>query len=367
MSTDLANLIENYLDSYCETNNYQVKKTSKNENIRYDISNGFERIPLTLYHTGKFVPGGSPKLKLKKEFEELKSQVNNDPELLTKVEALKIKSCAQKYVIIVDSIKQEIKDKIQEVGDNCIIEENPKDYQDYRAKISRDNLSLTITQFSKGSLLLQGKEDIIFNEVCDIIEKIGSPSEREVVSRFLSHDEEKLKEFVNSCTSDLIETAENNIKGYLQDAYLFLESHDQKWFTAAECLRIANLPLPEYSPVVMPASKAFEGFAKKTLTKIGLFSVDHFDSKSASFSKLNDKTNPDRQAIVSKERVADSFLKKISLSLDMTRNFMMHSDDSTVTKVNTPEEASDKLDEILKNTKELFDYFNQSEFGGIYP
>ncbi|MEP2847450.1 MAG: hypothetical protein ABJM06_07000 [Gilvibacter sp.] len=367
MSEEIAGLVGNYIDNYCKEKGYQVNKSESNGATKYEISNRFEKISLMLYNSGKFVPGGSPKLRLRKEFDELKSNIAEDPDILTKIEESRVKSCVQKYVIIVDNVKEGIKDKLKDIDGNIQTEENPKPYQEYRNKIDRDKMSITVTQFSNGTLLLQGKEDILFNEVCDVIEKVGTPSEQEVVSRFLSHDEGKLQEFVNSCTPDLIETAEKNIKSYLGDSYKFLEPHDQKWFTAAECLRIVNIPLPEYSPVVMPASKAFEGFAKKALTKIGLFSSTHFDSKGASFSILNDTNHPDRKAIVSKERVADSFLKKTSLSLDMTRNFMMHSDSSTVTKVNSPEEASKKLDEILDNTVELFNYFNKPEFGGIYP
>lgn len=367
MSEEIAGIVGSYIDNYCKEKGYQFNKNTNNGATKYEISNRIEKISLMLYSSGKFVPGGSPKLKLRKEFDELKAKVKEDPEILTKVEELKVKSCAQKYVIIVDSVKQGIKEKLHSIDGNLVIEENPKAHQDYRSKIERDKMSITITQFSNGSLLLQGKEDALFDEVCDVVEKVGKPSETEIVSRFLSHDESKLKEFVNSCTPDLIEKAESKVKALLKDAFDFLESHDKKWFIAAECLRIVNIPLPEYSPIVMPASKAFEGFAKKTLTKIGLFTQDHFDAKNASFSKLNDKNHPDRLAIVAKERVADSYLKMFSLSLDMTRNFMMHSDDSTVTKVNTFKDASDRLDEIIKNTLELFEYFNKSEFGGIHP
>ncbi len=214
---------------------------------------------------------------------------------------------------------------------------------------------------------MQGKEDKLFNDVCDIIEKIGTPSEQEVIIRFISHDEEVLEKFTASCTPLLLETAENNIMGVLQDAYKFLEPHDQKWFVAAECLRIAGIPLPEYSPVVMPASKAFEGFAKKLLLAVGFYPPTHFSRKEDGFTNLKDKTYSRRTALIVKEKYAGSYIDKLSVALDMTRNFMMHSDSSTVTKVNTHEEASDKLDEILKNTKELFDYFNEPEFGGIYP
>lgn len=367
MSNVVASNIEAYLDQYCQDKNYQVNKSDVNGAIKYDISNGYERIPLMLYHTGKFVPGGSPKLKLKQEFEELKKIVLESPEVLGEIKKVKVKSCAQKYIIIINKIKQAVKHEICTFDAKLKIEENPNATQEYRVKISKNDQSMTATQFSNGTLLLQGKEDSLFDEICDIIEKNGKPSDEEVVTRFLSNNGEVLKEFTKTYTPELMEKAENNIKGLLKDAYNFLDSHDQKWFVAAECLRIANVPLPEFSPIVMPASKAFEGFAKKLLLAIGFYPPTHFAKKEDGFKNLKDKTYSERNTLIGKEKYAGSYIDNLALTLDMSRNFMMHSDSSSVTKVKTPNEASDKLDKIINETKELFNYFNKPEFGGIYP
>lgn len=37
---------------------------------------------------------------------------------------------------------------------------------------------------------------------------------------------------------------------------------------------------------------------------------------------------------------------------------MMHSDESRITKVDSQEAAEDKVNDISKDTKEIFDYFN---------
>jgi hypothetical protein len=118
------------------------------------------------------------------------------------------------------------------------------------------------------------------------------------------------------------------------------------------------MPLPEYSPIVMPASKAFEGFAKKLLVGIGLFPEAYFKDKKATFSNLNDPTNPQRKNICDRDKHADTYLKRLNICLDMNRNFMMHSDNAKVTKVESPQEAREKLDNIFRDTKEIFEYFN---------
>ena len=216
---------------------------------------------------------------------------------------------------------------------------------------------MTLTQYSNGTLLLQGKDDALFDDCCSLIELRCNPSERDVISRFISSDEESLKVFVAKYTPGLIELAEIKTREALGIAYDYLEPYDQKWFVASECISMTEIPLPEYSPVVMPASKALEGFAKKLLVDIGLFPKGHFDKKS-NFANLKDHNHPSRKAICEKDKHADSFLEKLAVCLDMSRNFMMHSDDAKVTKIESPQEAREKLDSIFRDAKEIFEYFN---------
>jgi hypothetical protein len=231
---------------------------------------------------------------------------------------------------------------------------------EYLAKIQRGSYSVTFTQYTNGTLLLQGKTDALFNDCCDLIESLCNPSEKEVISRFISSDEESLRVFIAKYTPELIGLAETKTKEALGEAYEYLEPYDQKWFIASECLSMAEIPLPEYSPVVMPASKALEGFAKKLLVDIELVPKDHWKNKNSNFSILYDHNHPSRKAICDKEKHTDSFLEKLSLCLDMSRNFMMHSDDAKVTKVESPQEAREKLDSIFRDTKEIFKYFNDN-------
>ena len=207
---------------------------------------------------------------------------------------------------------------------------------------------------------MQGKEDNLFNESCDLVEKIANPSDGEVIARFISNNEENLKLFTAKYSPELINMAEKNVIKKVGDAYNYLESYDKKWLVASECLCLTKIPLPEYSPMVMPASKAFEGFAKKTLIGIGLFPSGHFSSKTANFSFLNDKNHPNRISVCSREKYVDTKLKQISLDLERYRNFMMHSDDSKVTKVETVEKAVHVVDEIFNEIKDLFNYFNDN-------
>jgi len=252
-----------------------------------------------------------------------------------------------------------IKESLKTLEATLEIIDNPSAAIEYRAKITRNNSSLTLTQYVNGTLLLQGKtEDKLLDDNCDLIERIASPSEKDVVARFISSDEKNLQIFAAKYTPELIVLAEGNVKKKIGDVYDYLEPYDRKWFVASECLCLTKIPLPEFSPLVMPASKAFEGFAKKLLVGIGLFEAAYFKTEDANFSALYDKRNPKRKSICDKEKHADTMLEKINVCVKTNRHFMMHSDESKITKVDSPEEAEQKVNTIFKDTKEIFDYFN---------
>ena len=344
---------------YCSEKKYQVKPSEDaNDDWRLNISNIRETTIVTIYHTGKIVMGG-PNNRLKDEFNNLINEFRKNPQSFLETENLEIKACAQKYNILLSKLRIEIKESLSNIKKAKIeIIESPSAAIEYRARVTRNDFSLTATQYNNGTLLLQGKTDKLFDESCDLIERTANPSDKEVISRFISCDEENLKIFAAKYTPEIITMAENSVKQKIGDVFNYLEPYDQKWFVASECLCLTAIPLPEFSPLVMPASKAFEGFAKKLLIGVGLFEPDHFRTKQGNFSPLNDEKNPKRIVICKKERHAESMLKRVSLCLDLSRNFMMHSDDSKITKIDSHEEAEEKVNNIFKESREIFDYFN---------
>ena len=366
MSKDNSNAeaIAKVFSDYCQKKKYQIKQSEETNYVRLEISNLKDRTYVNIYHTSKIVIQGS-KNTLRSEMEEMERKFDADPSSFIEDEMPKIKACVTNYDIMLTRFRGEIKQSLRSLGAVLEITENPTTATEYKAKITRHGSSLTLTQYNNGTLLLQGKTDKLFNDCCDHIEQIANPADNEVISRFISGDEESLELFTKKYSPELISSAEKNVKEKIGDVYDYLEPHDQKWFVASECLCLTEIPLPEYSPLVMPASKSFEGFAKKLLVDIRLFDPDHFKTKSATFSTLNDKTNPKRQVICDKERYAETILNKISLCLDMSRNFMMHSDDSKITKINTIEDAEKKVNGIFAETKEIFDYFN--DIYNLYP
>ena len=344
---------------YCEEEKYQFKLSEESINLRLEISNLKDRAIVNIYHTSKIVVQGS-KSSLKIEMEKLKKKYNDDPNSFFKREILKEKSCSARYDIMLSKLRNDIKESLNELGASLEITNNPNSNTEYKAKLKRNASSLTLSQFNNGTLILQGKTNHLFEECCDTIEKIAKPTDKEVIARFISGDEKSLEFFTERYSPKLIDTAEKIVKEKIGIVYEFLELHDKKWFVASECLCLTKIPLPEYSPMVMPASKAFEGFAKKLLIGIGLVEQDHFKTKNSSFSPLNTVKDPKRIVICEKEKYAETWLKELSVSLEFNRNFMMHSDDSKITKVNSLEEAEKKVEKIFNDTKEIFEYFNDN-------
>lgn len=351
-----AEAISKVFLNYCTSKKYQAELSEETNNLRIDISNLSERTIVKIYNNNRIQIQGKQNT-LKTEMDGLRAKFEADPQSFIGHTISEVKACATRYDIMLSDLRIKVRDSLKTLG-TIEITDSPSSTITYRAKITKKDFSSTLTQYNNGTLLLQGKNDSLFDECCTLIEKIADPSDKEVIARFISNNEANLEQFAAKYTLQLLELAENNVKNKIGNVYNYLESYDRKWFVASECLCLTKIPLPEYSPLVMPASKAFEGFAKKLLVGIGLFDPDYFKTKNATFSALNDTKDPKRKDICDKDKYADTMLKKVSLGLDMNRNFMMHSDESKITKVDTQEDAEKKLNKIFEETKEIFEYFN---------
>lgn len=366
MSNNIFKLTEEYLDKYCLEKKYTVKKTAKENFTRIDVSNLVETIPLSLYETGKLVVGGSPKLKLKSEFDIIKQTIIDGPEILGGVEIQKIKACSTRYTILLEATREEIKNSFSSIDGAVNYFNSPTPSEEYRAKLTTGRNAVSVTQYKNGTLFLQGKDDSLFSSVCDLVEKIATPTDVEIITRFFANDETNLQKFTAKYSPELLIVAEVEARKTIgDDAFNFFEPHDQKWLVASQCLLIVNIPLPEYSPLIMPASKAFEGFIKKLLVKVGFYPPAHFQTKTANFAYLKDKNHAERKKLESIENHAGTYLDKIGVCLDTNRNFLMHSDGAIITKIDTYEEASSKLSEIHDDIREVFTYFKKVTAFGL--
>jgi len=199
----------------CSEKQYQFTSNKEANALRIDISNLAERTIVRIYDTGTVQVQGKQNA-LRVEFEELKAELEKNPSEFIKSEAAEVRACAQKYDIMLTTLRTNVKASWNSVnGVTVEITDNPAGATEYRARIIRNKLSLTATQYSNGSLLLQGKTDALFNECCDLVEEVATPSEKDVISRFISCDEKSLELFTTKYTPKLLEVATNEVKEIL--------------------------------------------------------------------------------------------------------------------------------------------------------
>jgi len=351
--------IAEFIQKYCKEKGWNTKPTEQTNAIRIDVSNIKERTIINVYNTGTIQVQGAEN-NLKKEVLAFKSEFDADPEKFVKNLDKGAESCFARYHIIDSNTQQKIKElvvQIAEKNEDCVAED--KTHIIFSVRLIRSNTNIRITQFTNGTLSLQGKKDSLFDDCCEVIEKEGDPITEEVAARFVSQNEENLKSFVNRFTPQVIKEAKDNVLQSIGEAYNYLEEYDKKYIISSECLRLCKIELPEYSGVVMPASKALEGFAQKLLVDIGLYTTGYFNKRDSNFKKLAYKTDSDRKKICDQNNNNDAFLERLNNSIKLYRNFMMHSDGSSDTKVETYDGANEKIRNIYSAINEVYGHFDE--------
>ena len=357
MSKNILETINNIFINYCSEHHLEYEQKEEKDCIRLDISNLTEKSIVKLYHTGKILIQGK-KNKLKKELDKLKQNIETEPKNYLGIDLIPEIPTYVRYIITTNRLQKSIKNSLKYIEGSLKIVQKPNDYIIYRATLDREISKVVLTQYSNGTLFIQGKTELLFDEVCDNIEKTANPSETEVIVRYISNNEAALREFSEKDTPLLQENAKNEVNQKLGDVFNYIGDYDKKQFIAAQCLCNYKLDLPEYSALVMPASKGFEGFIKKLMVDIQLVPSNYFKKKNATFTPLTDKNDPKRRKLCNIDKNIETFLNKIIVSLKLYRHFMMHSDPSVLTIINKIEDGITKVDEIFKDTKYIFDYFN---------
>lgn len=356
---EISNIIDVF-KVHCESKNYQFNAEPGPHNIRLEVSNGFS--PLTIiniyYKSNSIVIQGKPS-QLKDEMEQIKTDLDCwTPPVETKNP--KIIPGNIVYTIISSDLRKIIKTQINELGGDVAIQDTPDSLIEYRAKISRNGSSITITQYASGKLSIQGTADHLFHDICDQIETIINSPQKEVTVRVLKGIDvhKEIIDAQNSLELDSIEKAEVDISEKLDQAIGFLDMHDKKLIIASWCLCLSGIKLPDYTPFVMPASKAFEGYTKKLILSLGLISSDELERKKGINFKVLIDASERKEDICRKDKYANDILQRLSVCIKANRHYMMHSNDSAICNMDNPIHAMDKVNSICTDIRETFIYFN---------
>jgi ribonuclease HIII len=156
--------------------------------------------------------------------------------------------------------------------------------ESYRVEIRKGGQRLTITQYTSGTLMIQGLSSSLFEEVCEILDEHLAQSFAARAARFIPGETER------AAATPYLESpdAENEAARWLfeqidKKVLDFLYQNDQRTLLAAAGVRNAfqksSQPLPDYSVVVMPFAKPYEGFLIKLAAHLGLTTEDALSQK----------------------------------------------------------------------------------------
>jgi hypothetical protein len=239
------------------------------------------------------------------------------------------------------------------------VNEGKQELEDYNLIIEKNGNTVRVRQFSTGALLIQGLGTTLFDEVCSTVEKQCSPLVLELATRFVSESEEQIEHVARLLSPALMDYAEAEAKKLLGPAYDFLNEWDQKYVVSSLCLLHSKIVVPEYSCMVMPASKAYEGYLKKLFLELGLVTQTQLCLPSFTFGEIWRK-GPYKQ-LASRSRAHKAHLEKLENELDFSRHFMMHSDELDEGRVPSTEDAHKNVVKIINIIRDSYNFFTSHD------
>jgi hypothetical protein len=226
------------------------------------VTDGSTRLPVNFYHTGKIVVQGKPsemKTTLTEWANRLQAELRSES-----VGAPARQNRVAKYLVIPGNIDK-IHDVVRRLPGEVIEKETGGPAEVYRVEARHEEHRVTITQYSSGTLMVQGLSSPYFDTVCEALDEHLTQSFSDRAGRFI------VGKTQHTAVTVYLEQpeAENEALQWLlqqidQSVLDFLYENDQRTLLAAagvwNAFQKTNQPLPDYSVVVMPFAKAFEGF-----------------------------------------------------------------------------------------------------------
>jgi ribonuclease HIII len=239
------------------------------------ITDGSTRLPVNFYTSGKILPQGKAS--------DLKTAVTEWANLVqagllnksTSPATSDSKNRIAKYLVIPDKITRIKGEVVGTKFENVVWRESTGPAELYRAEIHIGGQKATVTQYASGTLIVQGRSGECFDIVCEELDQHLSQSFAARAARFIEGDAQQ------AVTTPYLESAEaeNEAAKWLfehleRDVYNFLHENDRRTLVSAAGVRNAvqksGQPLEDYSVVVMPFAKVYEGFMIRLAEHLGL-------------------------------------------------------------------------------------------------
>lgn len=273
-------------EKFLEVNHLQIFERKEIEyGAQIVVTDGSTRLPVNIYTSGRIIVQGKPS--------ELKTLITEWANLQQAGFVEPVENSAQmkqnritKYLVIPDNINRIKKDVIENLAGDVAFKETKGAAELYHAEVHLEGKKITITQYKSGTLLIQGLAGDLFDQVCDSLDGFLAQSFSDRATRFIPGDPTWAK------TASYLENpdAENEAIQWLGEhldleTLEFLSPNDQQILTSAAGVRNAILKtkqaLEDYSVIVMPFAKVYEGFLIKLASHLGIIEPDKISKKSS--------------------------------------------------------------------------------------
>lgn len=247
------------------------------------VTDGSTRLPVNFFNTGKIVVQGKPcemKIALTEWANLIQAGLSSE---VTNGAPAPQQNRVAKYLVIPDNIEK-IHQVVLKLPGEVIEREVGGPAEVYRVEVRHEGHKVTITQYSSGTLMVQGLSSTHFDAVCEALDEYLSQSFVDRATRFIAGETERSTaiaylekpEAENEATRWLLEQINQNVLDFLYD-------NDRRTLLAAAGVRNAfqntSWSLPDYSVVVMPFAKSFEGFLMRLAVHLGLITEEALRQK----------------------------------------------------------------------------------------
>jgi ribonuclease HIII len=327
---------------------------------QFKISNGTDTCLVNIYTSGKINVGGK-KTALKQQTEVWKNLQQAQAQIPAKpVDEHAAQSRTTKFIVAQAKIDK-IRSLIQELPGEITWREGDSDQaQVYQAEVRANGDKVVITQYRTGTLLVQGRASDLFDLMCDRLDQKLSQSIADRATRYIP--EESRQVTLDQMSRPDTETVALSwlIEQLGQKVYDFLHPHDRETLLSGAALlqavREIKLVLPDYSVLVMPFVRAYEGFLVKLFIHIGLADAEKIERnvRAVQVGRWLEEL-PDQIADLSRHGHIVDTLKNAWTS---SRHPLVHSDHVRQAKLSTLDEADIEIcGVIIRAFKRGFDNF----------
>jgi ribonuclease HIII len=312
---------------------------------QFRISNGTNICPVNIYTSGKITVGGK-KTPLRQQIEEWKNlQQAQVLASVGQVDEAAAQNRATKFIVAQAKIDK-IRSLIEELPGEITWREGESDEpQVYQAEIRDDGSKIVVTQYHTGTLMVQGRASVLFDLVCDRLDQKLSQSIADRATRYIP-EESRQAALDRMSQPEAETTALAWLIEYLeQGTYDFLYPHDRETLLSGaallETVQTINLKLPDYSVLVMPFARAYEGFLVKLFIHIDL--ADEVEIEQSGQAIQVGRWLEKLPELIADPRRHGHVVDDLKTAWTGSRHLMLHSDYVRQTKMATFEEAHNEI------------------------